>query len=136
MRRGQLLLAAIIAPPVGLIGVALLMLVLARFDDPPSDPFLGRELTLYLLLLLGAGLAYLLEFVFISWTRTRRAGAGLSLGGTLLAFGLTGLVFSPIAAAFVLPLDGTLHWIRIALLGAAGGLLSGVTFWLLAPPRT
>ena len=136
MKRGQLLLAAIIAPLVGLIGVAILMVIAGRLQTPPTDPFRGRELVLYLLLLLGAGLAYLLEFIIISWSRTRREGAGLALGGTLLAFGLTGLIFSPLAAAFVLPLDGTLHWTRIALLGTVGGLLSGGTFWLLAPERT
>jgi hypothetical protein len=133
--RGQLLLAAIIAPPAGLIGVALLMVLAARFEDPQADPFRDRELTLFLLLLLGAGLAYLLEFLIISWTRTRRQGAGFTLRRTLVAFALTGLVFSPIAAGLLLPVDSPHHWVRIALLGTVGGLLSGWTFWLLAPER-
>jgi hypothetical protein len=134
-RRGQLLLAAIIAPPTGLIGVAILMVLAARFADPPTDPFRGRELTLFTLLLLGAGLAYFLEFLIISWSRTRRQGVGLNLGRTLAAFGLTGLIFSPLAASLLLPADAAEHWVRIALLGTCGGLLSGATFWVLAPER-
>ena len=133
--RGQLLLAAIIAPPTGLIGVAIMMVLAARFADPPTDPFRGREPTLFTLLLLGAGLAYFLEFLIISWSRTRREGVGLNLGPTLVAFGLTGLVFSPIAAHLLLPFDGARDWVQIALLGTCGGLISGLTFWVLAPER-
>ena len=134
-RRGQVLLAAIIAPPVGLLSIAAAIYVAGRVADPPRDPFRGAEVELFLLLLFGILLLYSLEFVLISYFRTRRAGTGLRLGGTLLAFALVGLISSPLATHFVLTLTGPREWLQVAALGGGGALISGLTYWLLAPER-
>jgi|GEM_PF-3294635 len=134
--RGQILLAAIIAPPIGLISDALLLLLAGHLHHPPFDPFRGREVPLFLLLLLGACFFYLLEFLFISYFRTRRHGKGLSFGATVVVFGVTGLVFSPLITGILIPIPTLVHWIGVGLLGTVGGLLSGATFWMLAPEMT
>lgn len=134
--RGQILLAAIIAPPIGLISDALLLVLAGRLHHPPIDPFRGREAPLFLLLLLGAGLFYFLEFLFISYFRTRRGGKGLGFGATVLAFGVTGLIFSPMITGILLPIPTLAHWFGVGLLGIIGGVVAGATFWVLAPETT
>lgn len=133
--RSQVLLAAIIAPPVGLLSIAAAIFIAGRMETTPRDPFRGAELQLFLLLLLGILILYFLEFLLISYFRTRREGTGLGLGGTLVAFTLVGVIFSPLATHFLLTLAGPREWLQVSALGGGGALISGLTYWLLAPER-
>jgi len=131
--RGPILLAAVLAPTAGVLAITVALVLFAWIRQPVEDIFGGLQETIFYLLLFGAGGAYLVEFLGIWYFRHRTAGRGLPLPALLLVSSLLGGVISPVVVHFVIPLETAMHWIGIGALGAFGGLVSGVTFWAVAP---
>ena len=102
---------------------------------PEELLWMGGLRHITLLLIIGAGIAYLLEFILISISRTRRDGRGHGLLTTLVVFALTGTIFAPLVSSPILHLEGWIELAGTAGLGALGGAISGLIFWVLAPER-
>jgi hypothetical protein len=124
--RKYLVMAALLAPAAGIAAVSGLVLLLFGTET--------RILTgLFYVLLVGGPIAYALEFLGVWYFRERLKGGALRLQALLPISAVLGLL-TPVVPIYGFNIvTPTVSWMLIAGLGVVGGVVSAVTFWILAP---
>jgi hypothetical protein len=124
--RRYLVMAALLAPAAGLTVVAGLVFLLF---GPAFRVLTG----LFYVFLVGAPIAYALEFLGIWYFGERQKGGQLGLPQTLLVSSVLGFL-TPIVPVYGFNIvTPTISWTLIGGLGALGGVVSALTYRLLAP---
>jgi hypothetical protein len=128
-RRTRLIVAGLVAPPIGIAALAALIAALLTPNRPGAGVVQSAFDGGFYLLFFGAPIAYVLELAVglpaYNYLRARSRLSLLMVTGVAAVMGVVLLLLASGAVTSGAPRD----WLVAAGLGAVAGTVSGLTFW-------